>query len=187
MRVKLGARTASLVQIGGWPSPENADRKKPIKKAKALFDALAAMKLEEKVVTNFYGDITEQIRSADPKDATGFAKKADSAKRFETFQKSLQEFGAKRDHEGALALVDKTLKEGGFELEASVQLMMTRSAILASSGKFDEALKSVDEAASLASDSPMSPMIDQFRKRLEEGKEEAAKKATEASGEKKSN
>ncbi|MEN9535757.1 MAG: hypothetical protein RLZ22_1306 [Verrucomicrobiota bacterium] len=163
-----------------------AEKSEGVEKAKALVDALAAMKLEEKVVTNFYGDITEQIRTADPKDATGFAKKADSAKRFETFQKSLQEFGAKRDHEGALALVDKTLKEGGFELEASVQLMMTRSAILASSGKFDEALKSVDEAASLASDSPMSPMIDQFRKRLEEGKEEAAKKASEASGEKKS-
>jgi thioredoxin-related protein len=162
-----------------------AEKSEGVEKAKALVDALAAMKLEEKVVENFYGDIAERIRAADPKDASGFAKKADSAKRLEAFQESLQEFGAKRDHEGALALVDKTLKEGGFELEASVQLMMTRSAILASSGKFDEALKSVDEAASLASDSPMSPMIDQFRKRLEEGKEEAAKKTSEAGGEKK--
>jgi thioredoxin-related protein len=149
-------------------------------KAKVLVSALDAMKLDAKVVANFYGDVAEQIRAADPKDATGFVKKADSGKRLEAFQKSLQEFGAKRDHEGALALVDKTLKEGGFDSEATVQLMMTRSAIFASIGKFDEALKAVDEAKALVSDGPMNPMIDQFRKRLEQGRDEAAKKVPEA-------
>lgn len=144
-------------------------------KAKALVTALNAMKLDEKVVANFYGDIAEQVIAADPKDETGFAKKAESGKRLEEFQKSLEEFGAKRDHEGALALVDKTLKEGGFDTESTLQIMMTRSAIFASTGKFDEAIKAVDEAKAFAPDSKMTPMIDQFRKRLEQGKEEAKK------------
>ena len=150
-----------------------------VEKAKVLIAALDAMKVDEKVVANFYGDIAAQIRAADPKDETGFAKKAESGKRIEEFQNSLQEFGAKRDHEGALALVDKTLKEGGFDTESTLQIMMTRSAIYASTGKFDEALKAVDEAKAFAPDSKMAPMIDQFRKRLEQGKEESAKKTPE--------
>lgn len=150
-----------------------------VEKAKVLVTALDAMELDEKVVANFYGDIAEQIRAADPKDETGFVKKAEAGKRLEAFQKSLQEFGAKRDHEGALALVDKTLKEGGFDTESTLQIMMTRSAIYASTGKFDEALKAVDEAKAFAPDSKMAPMIDQFRKRLEQGKEESGKKTPE--------
>jgi thioredoxin-related protein len=146
-----------------------------VEKAKVLIAALDAMKVDEKVVANFYGDIAAQIRAADPKDETGFAKKAESGKRIEEFQNSLQEFGAKRDHEGALALVDKTLKEGGFDTESTLQIMMTRSAIYASTGKFDEAIKAVDEAKAFAPDSKMAPMIDQFRKRLEQGKEESKK------------
>ena len=150
-----------------------------LEKAKVLIAALDAMKVDEKVAANFYGDIAAQIRAADPKDETGFAKKAESGKRIEEFQNSLQEFGAKRDHEGALALVDKTLKEGGFDTESTLQIMMTRSAIYASTGKFDEAIKAVDEAKAFAPDSKMAPMIDQFRKRLEQGKEESAKKTPE--------
>ena len=146
-----------------------------VEKAKVLIAALDAMKVDEKVAANFYGDIAAQIRAADPKDETGFAKKAESGKRIEEFQNSLQEFGAKRDHEGALALVDKTLKEGGFDTESTLQIMMTRSAIYASTGKFDEAIKAVDEAKAFAPDSKMAPMIDQFRKRLEQGKEESKK------------
>ena len=154
-----------------------------VEKAKALVAALDAMKLDEKVVANFYGDIAEQVIAADPKDETGFAKKAESGKRLEEFQKSLQELGAKGDHEGALALVDKTLKEGGFDTESTLQIMMTRSAIFASTGKFDEAIKAADEAKAYAPESPMAPMIDQFRKRLEQGKEETKK--TPEAGDKK--
>jgi thioredoxin-related protein len=156
-----------------------------VEKAKVLIAALDAMELDENVVANFYGDITEQIRAADPKDETGFAKKAETGKRLEAFQKSLQEFGAKRDHEGALALVDKTLKEGGFDAEVTTQIMMTRAAIFASTGKFDEALKAVDEAKAFAPNSKMVPMIEQFRKRIAQGKEEATKKAPAAGEEKK--
>ncbi len=143
-------------------------------KAKALVAALAAMELDDQVVANFYGDISEQIKAADPKDETGFGKKAAMKKRLADFQESLQELAGKQDMDGALALVDKTIKEGGFDTEQTLQIMMTRSVIYAQQGKFDDALKSVDEAKKFAPDSPLIPGIDGFRKRLEDGKKKAS-------------
>jgi thioredoxin-related protein len=143
-------------------------------KAKALIAALGAMGLEEQVISNFYGEIAGQIKAADPEDTTGFGKKAAAAGRLGEFKKALQEMGGKKDMDGAMALVDKTLKEGGFETEDTLQIMMTRAVIFAQQGKFDEALKAVDEAKAFAPDSPMIPGIDQFRKRLEGGKKQAA-------------
>ena len=144
-----------------------------VTKAKALIAALDAMGLEDAAVANFYGDITEQIKAADPQDETGFAKKAAGKKRMEDFQEALQELAANKDMDGAMALVDKTLKEGGIEGEENLQLMMTRAVIFAEQGKFDEALKAVDEAKAAHADSPMMQGIDGFRKRLEEARKQA--------------
>ena len=143
-------------------------------KAKALVSALDAMELDDQVVANFYGDVVEQIKAADPKDETGFGKKAATKQRLADFQAALQELGGKRDMEGALALVDKTLKEGGFDSEQTLQMMMTRAAIYAQQGKFDDAIKAVDEAKKVDPESPLIPGIDGFRKRLEDGKKKAA-------------
>ena len=147
-----------------------------VEKAKALVSALDAMNLDDGMVANCYGDIAEQIKAADPKDETGFGKKAASKKRLADFQNALQELAGKQDMDGAIALVDKTLKEGGFDTEETLQMMMTRAVILAQQNKFDDALKAVDDAKAFAPNSPMIPGIDGFRKRLEDGK----KKASEA-------
>jgi thioredoxin-related protein len=143
-------------------------------KAKALMAALDAMKLDDQIVLNFYGEVVEQIKAADPKDESGFGKMGATKKRLATFQDALQALAGKQDMDGALVLVDKTLKEGGFDSEQTLQLMMTRSVIFAQQGKFDEALKALDEAKAFAPKSPMIPGIDGFRKRLEEGKKKAA-------------
>jgi thioredoxin-related protein len=151
-----------------------AGKAEGLEKAKALIAALEAMKLDDAMVANFYGDIADQIKAADPKDETGFGKKAAAKKRMADFQNALQELAGKQDMDGALALVDKTIKEGGFETEETLQMMMTRAVIFAQQQKFDEALKAVDEAKAFAPDSPMIPGIDGFRKRLEDGKKQAA-------------
>ena len=148
-------------------------------KAKALVAALDAMKLDEQVVSNFYGEIAEQIKTADPKDESGFGKKEATKKRLADFQEALQELAGKQDMDGAMALVDKTLKEGGFESEQTLQMMMTRAVIFAQQGKFDDALKAVDEAKAFDPKSPLMPGINDFRKRLEEGKKAAKEPAKE--------
>lgn len=145
-----------------------------VAKAKALVTALDTMKMDDEVVANFYGEIGAQIQAADPKDETGFGKKAATKKRLIDFQNALQELGGKQDMDGALVLVDKTLKEGGFETNDTLQIMMTRAMIFAQQQKLDDAIKAVDAAKAFAPDSPMMPGIDGFRKRLEENKQKAA-------------
>ncbi len=153
-----------------------AEKAEGVEKAKALINALEAMGLSDEMVANSYGHIAEQIKAADPNDKTGFSKKAETKKRLADFQKSLQELAGKQDMDGALALVDQTIKEGGFGKDETLQMMMTRAVILAQQAKFDEALKAVDEGIAFAPDSPMIPGIQGFRKRIEDG----MKKANEA-------
>ena len=144
-----------------------------VAKAKALAAALAAMGLDDALVTNFYGDAIGQIKASDPKDETGFAKAAALKARIAAFENELEAFGRKEDFDGALALVDKTLKEGGFGPDETQQIMMTRATIFAEQKKFDEAIKAVDEARASAPDSKMAAGIDGFKQRIEAAKKEA--------------
>ncbi|HEX7262087.1 MAG TPA: thioredoxin fold domain-containing protein [Luteolibacter sp.] len=167
----------------------SAAKSEGVAKAKALVAALGAMGLEDSMIQSFYGDVSEQIKAADPKDETGFAKAAAAKARMARFQKELGALGQKQDHDGALLLVDKTLKEEGFGTEETQQLIMTRAMILAHQQKHDEAIKAVDEAKAVAPDSEISARIDGFKARLEEGKKklEEAKAAEDkkpAEGEK---
>jgi thioredoxin-related protein len=151
-----------------------ADKAEGVEKAKALVAALDAMNLSDAMVAGFYADVVERIKAADPQDSTGFSKKAAAAGRLKEFQSQLQEVAGKQDMDGAIKLVDKTLAEGGFQTEETLQLMMTRAVILAQQEKITEALKAVDDAKAFAPESPMIPGIEQFRKRLEESAKKPA-------------
>lgn len=146
----------------------SAEKAEGVEKAKALVAALDAMGLQDEMVANFYGDVAKQIKEADPKDETGFGKKAAAKQRLADFQKGLQELAGKQDLDGALALVDKTLKEGGFESDETQQIMMTRAVIFAQQSKSEEALKAVDEAIRFAPESSLIPGIKAFRQRIED-------------------
>ena len=145
-----------------------------VEKAKALVAALEAMGLESSMISNFYGHVAEQIKAADPKDETGFAKATAAKARLATFQSELQACAQKGDHDGALALVDKTLKEGGFSTEDTQQIMITRTMIFNQQKKFDEALKALDEAKAFAPDSEMAAGMDAMKARIEASKKAAA-------------
>ena len=141
-----------------------------VEKAKALVAALNAMGLEEPMISNFYGDVVEQIKTADPKDETGFAKAAAVKVRLAAFQGELQGCAQKGDHDGALTLVDKILKEGGFSKDDTQQIMITRAMIFAQQKKSDEALKALDEAKAFAPDSQLATGIDGIKTRIEVSK-----------------
>ena len=144
-----------------------------VEKAKALMAALAAMGLDDMMISKFYGDVAEQIKAADPKDETGFAKEMAAKVRLATFQHELQSCAKKGDHVGALALVDKTLKEGGFGIEDTQKTMITRAMILAKQKHYDEAFKALDEAKALAPASELAAGIDGIKSRIEAGKKAA--------------
>lgn len=161
----------------------SAEKAKGVEKAKALITALEAMSLDEETVMNFYGDIIEQIKTADPKDETGFGKKGATLKRLKDLEKGLQELAGNKDMDGALKLVDDTIKQGGFETVETQQIMMTRAVIYAQQAKFEESLKAVDAAIAFAPDSPMVPGIKGFREKIEEALKNAAGKAAKPDAE----
>ncbi len=161
----------------------SAEKAKGLEKAKALIAALEAMSLEDETVSRFYGDIAEQIKAADPKDETGFGKKAATQLRLKDFEKGLQELAGKKDMDGALKLVDDTIKEGGFDTVETQQIMMTRAVIFAQQAKFEESLKAVDDAIAFSPDSQMVPGIKGFRERIEGAMKQAGKKGAKKDSE----
>jgi thioredoxin-related protein len=152
----------------------SAEKATGVEKAKDLVAALSAMALSDAMVANFYGDVVEQIKAADPKDETGFTKAAESKARVAKFESELRKFAGEEDYDGALGLVDSTLKEGGFGPDETQQMFMTKASLLAQQGKFDDALKAIDEGVAAAPESKMIPAIAGFRKQLEAAKEKPA-------------
>lgn len=144
-----------------------------VEKAKALAAALAAMGLEDKMISNFYGDVAEQIKAADPKDETGFGKAAAVKVRLAAIKSELGAYSKKSDHDGALAVMDKALKEGGFDTEETQKMMMTRAMILGKMKKFDEAIKAMDDAKAFAPGTKLATAIDGIKVRLEADKKTA--------------
>ena len=152
----------------------SAATKEGVEKAKLLVSALEAMDLTDGMVANFYGDIATQIRAADPKDETGFGKKAATKARLAKFESELGGFAQTKDLDGALGLIDSTLKEGGFGVEETQKMIMTKAMIYAQQQKFDDAVKALDEAKAVAPDSKINVGIDGMRKRLLDQKEKAS-------------
>jgi thioredoxin-related protein len=149
-------------------SLEKAEKAEGVEKAKALVAAIG--ELPDTAVTHFYPTVVSQIKEADPKDETGYAKKLEAKAQMAKFEEGLQEFGQKQDMEGALAYVDKTLGEGKFEGENKQKVLLMKVSILANSGKFDEALKFLDEAKAAAPDSELAGQLDGFKAQLEKAK-----------------
>ncbi len=142
-----------------------------VPKAKALVAMLKGMALTDTMVENFHGDVVAQIKAADPDDETGFNKGVMLKEKLGNFQKELSFFAQGDDFPGALALVDKTIKEGGFEKPEVQQMMATRGVIFAQMKKFDEALQAVDEAKAFDPDSDLAAELDKFKDQLKAAKE----------------
>jgi len=171
LRARKDVRDKALAAAAGAEGPA---------KAKALVAALQAMELEDATVAAFYPEVIEQIKAADPKDETGFAKKQAQQTKLAEFERGLNGFGAKQDFEGALAYVDKAAAEGGFEGEGKLQVLATKAMILARLEKFDDALQAIAEAKAAAPDSESAGQLDGFRQQLEKAKEQGAGEPAEA-------
>ncbi len=149
---------------------QTAAKAQGVEKAKALVAALAAMGLDDVMVGKFYGDIATEIKAADPKDETGFAKAEAEKARNAAFEAEFMEWVKKDDFDGALAFLEKSLKGGGFGREITQKMMVTRAQVLAQLKRWDDAIKAVDEAKAFAPDSPMAADIDQLKQQLEKDK-----------------
>lgn len=157
-----------------------AKNEEGVAKAKSLISALDTMDLEDEVVAEFYPEITDEIKAADPKDETGFAAKIAAKQKFAEFEKELNGFGAKQDMEGALAFVEKSANSGEFEGEMKQQVLTIKASILARTGDFDAAIATIGEAQEAAPDSPAAAQLNGFKAQLESAKEKQAAAETKA-------
>ncbi len=153
---------------------KQANASEGVEKAKALIAMLEAMELSDTMIENFYGEVTAQIKAADPEDETGFTKAGETKAKLEKFEKELSGLANEENFPGALALVDKTIKEGGFETQETQELMATRAMIFAQMKKFDEAIKALDEAKAVAPESEVAEQLEEFKGKLEAAKAEEA-------------
>lgn len=137
-----------------------------VDKARALIEVLDALPLHDALILGFYGSLIEVITASDPADETGFSKKMSSQKRLEEFKLKMMELGRNKDVDGAIAYVEATLKQDGFDAAARQEILMSRCMIHVQQKKFDEALKVSEEAIQALPDSPMSGDIRNFQQRL---------------------
>lgn len=150
---------------------EEASKLEGVEKAESLITGIKAMPLDNAMVAGFYKDEVEQIKASDPDDKTGFVKGIETGRKYAEFEKSLAAFGSKRDHVGALGLIEKTLEAGEFEGEAKQQITMIRGFVLAELGDFEKALASIDEAKKIAPESKIAAQTDMIKQRITAMKE----------------
>ncbi len=143
-----------------------AGKAEGVEKAKLLVAALKEMDIPDVAVASSYADVVPQIKAADPKDETGFVKKLESKEKLAKFEEKLNELGEAQDFKGALAYVEKVLKEDGFEGEAKQQITATKAMIFVQLKKFDEAIKAVDEAKAIDPKSEIGEQMDGFKEKL---------------------
>lgn len=151
-----------------------------VAKAEAIVSALKAMELEDELVATFYAELAEQIKAADPKDETGYIANLESKQKYADFENELNGFARTQDHEGALALVNKTLEAGTFEGEQQQQITFIKGMIYAQSGKMDEAVAALDEAKAVDPDSKFGKRIDQIKANMLKQQADAAAKEAPA-------
>jgi thioredoxin-related protein len=144
-----------------------------VDKAKALVEALDAMDLDDQAVQHFYGEIVEQIKASDPDDASGFARKAEVRARIVAFEEKIGELAQNGDFDSVLTEVDEVLKTDGLTPDQTQQITLTRALVFAQQGKFDDAIKVVDEALLISPQSEIASHLDGFKAQLSAARDAA--------------
>jgi thiol-disulfide isomerase/thioredoxin len=147
-------------------------------KAAALAASLEG--LSDTVITQFYPEVLAAIKEADPKDTSGFVKRIEGQAAFAAFETEIRDLFMKQDIKGAAEKVDKALAEKKFEGEFEQQVIFIKMNLLVAQGKFDEAIKTVDEAAKAAPNSPIAAEAEGFKAQIEQLKKQAAAGGGEA-------
>lgn len=144
----------------------SAEKLEGVEKAKALIAALDSMGLEDEMVAAFYGDITEQIKAADPKDETGYVSKAEAKARLDKVMMEIGTLARAKDFDGAIAAIDAAVKSGDLGAMENQRMLATKAMIYAQLEKFDESLKAVDEAKAADPESELIQNLDEMKKRI---------------------
>lgn len=149
---------------------EEAAGKSGVEKAKQLIATLDALELEPDMIQNWYGDIAEQIKAADPADETGFAKKGAVDAAFASYMEKLNELRSKQDLEGVAKLVEETLANPLVQGDTRAQVYGHYAGTLAYAGKKDEAIALLKKAVTDVGEGAKKEELQKFIELLEKEK-----------------
>jgi len=138
-----------------------------IVKAKALVRALESMALDEDMVSKFYSEEIKAIKTADPKDESGYIKGIELKTKFAGFQKQINDLANKQNFEGIMALIDETLIAGTYEGDLKQETMIFKAITFMQLKKPEDAIKTLVEAKAINPESRVSNRIDGMKKRFE--------------------
>jgi thiol-disulfide isomerase/thioredoxin len=150
---------------------------------------LAGGEKEAEVIKGFEKEASE----ADAEAEAAEKKEAEAKERLGSFMDDLQGFADKEDHAGALAYVQKTLKENTkLIVDDKQQLTLITGMIYAKLGKEADAMNAFDAAKKIAPDSELGQQIEDIKTDVKEqmaeekaAKEEEAKAPKEKEAEEK--
>lgn len=152
-------------------------------KAAALVASLDG--LSEKMIADFYPEVVSAIKEADPQDSTGMVKRLNAPTLFAEFGEKVSAHFEKKELKEAEALVDKAIADKTFEGPYGFEVIGMKIGIQVEQKKFDEAIKTIDEAAKAMPDSPFAEQGDNIKAQIEKLKNEGASPEPEAAPEKK--
>jgi thioredoxin-related protein len=138
-----------------------------VEKAKALVSAIQSMPLDDEMVSKFYAEQIEAIKTADPKDESGYIKGVELKTKFAGFQKQINELASKQNFEGIMTLIDETLAAGTYEDDLKQETMIFKAITFMQLKKPEDAIKTLDEAKAVNPESRVSAHIDSMKKRFE--------------------
>ena len=153
-------------------------------KAAKLAEAIESLKLEHEFVTGFYKDEIRQIESIDKEGTLPFLRNLALEKRFSELEAKVEALLEEEKIDEAIALVDAGIADGGYSVEQRQRMVFFKAVLFMESGKFDEALREVEECRKLAPDSEVASGLDVFVNHIEALKKEAAEEKAAAEEEK---
>lgn len=148
-----------------------AEKLEGVEKAKALVAALKELP-EDKL--SHYSDVTEQIATLDPADATGFVTAQKRKDAEATLQAEVMAATRSGKADDALAKIDKFIADYKVEGEKKQALLGMKMNPLLSAEKFDEAAKVIDEMIAVAPETRAARFAESFKPRLQKMKEAAS-------------
>jgi len=144
----------------------SAAKAEGLEKAKQLAGAIDAVGLDFGIIHHFYGDIVGEINANDPGDETGFARRAAVQARLDAIHAKINALAARGNFAGIHPLIDELLETQGLTLEQKQNITFHRAKVFQMLGQTDKAAKAADEAAKIAPDSEMIPILGNFKNEL---------------------
>lgn len=142
-------------------------------KARKLAQALRSLELPETYLIEFYTDTIAEIDRNDPEQTLPLLQSLKAAKQFFEWEQRVDFLIEEEKMDEALKLAERGTGEKSFDAEKRQQFHFFKTVVHMEAGRYDEALKSLEECRQLAPESETARSLDILKSHLKTLQEEA--------------